>query len=96
LKVIKALRSNVIVPDLPDRSVFFFPNLTGNVDVAQLLRERGASWELLDKTGSTALHWAVDGANLDMIRWMLQDGCRVDIKDETSGERMMHMQGQYS
>jgi len=55
-----------------------------------LLRQRGANWELLDKTGSTALHWAVDGANLDMIRWMLQDGCRVDIKDETSGERMVY------
>lgn len=74
----------------------FFPNPTGNVEVAQLLRQRGANWELLDKTGSTALHWAVDGANLDMIRWMLQDGCRVDIKDETSGERMVYVQGQCS
>ena len=55
------------------------------MEVAQLLREQNASWDVLDKTGSTALHWAVDGANLDMIRWMLQDGCRVDVKDETSG-----------
>ena len=73
-----------------------FPNLTGNVEIAQLLRQCGASWDLLDKTGSTALHWAVDGANLDMIRWMLQDGCRVDIKDETSGECLLYMQGQCS
>lgn len=59
--------------------------LTGHIEVAKLLRRYNASWDLVDKTGSTALHWAVDGANLDMIRWMLQDGCRVDIKDETSG-----------
>ena len=59
---------------------------TGNVEVAQLLRKHGGNWDLLDKTGSTALHWAVDGANLDMIRWMLQDGCKVDVKDETSGD----------
>ena len=77
-------------------TLFFFSNSTGNVDVAQLLRQHGAKWDLLDKTGSTALHWAVDGANLDMIRWMLQDGCRVDIKDETSGERIVCMQRQCS
>ena len=59
---------------------------TGHLEVVQLLRQHNASWDLLDKTGSTALHWAVDGANLDMIRWMLQDGCRVDVKDETSGD----------
>lgn len=59
--------------------------LIGHIEVAKLLRQYNASWDLVDKTGSTALHWAVDGANLDMIRWMLQDGCRVDIKDETSG-----------
>ena len=40
----------------------------------------------MNRTGSTALHWAVDGANLDMIRWMLQVGFRVDVKDETSGD----------
>ena len=74
----------------------FFSNSAGNVDVAQLLRQHGANWDLLDKTGSTALHWAVDGANMDMIRWMLQDGCRVDIKDETSGQRMVYMLRQCS
>ena len=39
----------------------------------------------MERTGSAALYWAVDGANLDVIRWMLQDGYRVDVKDETSG-----------
>ena len=53
--------------------------------MVKLLREKGASWEPRDKTGSTALHWAVDSANLDVVRWMLQDGCRVNVKDETSG-----------
>ena len=53
------------------------------MEVAQLLKQHKADWDSVDRTGSTALHWAVDGANLDMIRWMLQDGCRVDGKDET-------------
>ena len=56
------------------------------MEVAQLLKQHKADWDLVDRTCSTALHWAVDGANLDMIRWMLQDGCRVDVKDETSGD----------
>ena len=56
------------------------------MEVAQLLKQHKADWDLVDRTGSTALHWAVDEANLDMIRWMLQDGCRVDVKDETSGD----------
>ena len=56
------------------------------MEVAQLLKQHKADWDSVDRTGSTALHWAVDGANLDMIRWMLQDGCRVDVKDETSGD----------
>ena len=53
------------------------------MEVAQLLKQHKADWDSVDRTGPTALHWAVDGANLDMIRWMLQDGCRVDVKDET-------------
>ena len=56
------------------------------MEVAQLLKQHKADWDLGHRTGSTALHWAVDGANLDMIRWMLQDGCRVDVKDGTSGD----------
>ena len=65
---------------------FLLLHFTGNLEVAQLLRQHNGSWDLLDRTGSMALHWAVDGANLDVIRWMLQDGCRVDVKDETSGK----------
>ena len=57
----------------------------GNTEVAKLLRQHNACWNLVDKTGSTALHWAVDGANMDVIRWILQDGCPVDVKDKTSG-----------
>lgn len=51
-----------------------------------MLRQHNAYWDVVDRTGSTALHWAADGANLDVIRWMLQNGCSVDIKDETSGK----------
>lgn len=59
---------------------------SGHLEVAKLLRTEGALWDTVDKTGSMALHWAVDGANLDVIRWMLSDGCPVDVKDSTSGK----------
>ena len=34
-----------------------------------------------DKGGSTPLHWAMDGGNLDLIKWMLKDGADVAATD---------------
>ncbi|XP_008104963.2 fibronectin type 3 and ankyrin repeat domains protein 1 isoform X2 [Anolis carolinensis] len=53
----------------------------GNLDIAQYLRSKGASWQARDLGGCTAMHWAADGGHCDVIEWMIQDGCEVDPKD---------------
>lgn len=49
----------------------------GKLEMVKLLREKGAVWESSDNNGSTPLHLAVDGGNVDLIRWMIKDGCPV-------------------
>ncbi|KAH0623660.1 hypothetical protein JD844_006669 [Phrynosoma platyrhinos] len=53
----------------------------GRLDIAQYLRSKGASWLARDLGGCTAMHWAADGGHIDVIEWMIQDGCEVDPKD---------------
>ncbi|CAI9620896.1 unnamed protein product, partial [Staurois parvus] len=54
---------------------------SGHLDVVQYLRTQGASWENQDKSGCTAMHWAVDGGHVKLIQWMINDGCEVDTRD---------------
>ena len=58
-----------------------------------MLEKHGASLKDQDYSGSTALHWAVDGGNIEVVRWLLKNGCLIDVKDYTSGEIMRNQQG---
>jgi len=58
---------------------------SGESSCVKLLRQHGASWLCCDKSGSTPLHCAVDSDNVELVKWMLKDGCQVDIQDLTSG-----------
>ena len=49
----------------------------GHLGVVKQLRSYGATWEKRDRGGSMALHWAVDGGNTELIKWMIQDGAKV-------------------
>lgn len=51
----------------------------GHLDVVEQLRASGAVYDHQDKGGSTALHWAVDGGHLKMVKWMIKDGAPVGI-----------------
>uniref|UniRef100_A0A8D0H9V3 Fibronectin type III and ankyrin repeat domains 1 n=1 Tax=Sphenodon punctatus TaxID=8508 RepID=A0A8D0H9V3_SPHPU len=57
----------------------------GHLDIVKFLRANGASWEARDRGGCTAMHWAVDGGHCDVIAWMINDGCKVDVKDACLG-----------
>jgi len=46
----------------------------GKIGAVRELRRMGASYELQDKNGNTALHWACIGKNVELIEWMLTDG----------------------
>ena len=51
-----------------------------------MLAKHGATLDSRDYSGSTALHWAVDGGHIEVVRWLLNKGSVVDVKDYTSGE----------
>ena len=53
----------------------------GKLDIIKELRYHKANYDLQDKGGSTALHWAVDGKRHELIEWMLDDGAKVDACD---------------
>lgn len=48
--------------------------ITRQMNITQLLLDRGVDINKPDVTGRTALHWAVDNAELDMIRLLLVKG----------------------
>ena len=45
----------------------------GHLNVVQLLKEHGARYDVRDKGGSMALHWAVDGGQEDMVAYLIRD-----------------------
>ncbi|XP_071947978.1 uncharacterized protein [Antedon mediterranea] len=57
----------------------------GHLDVVKILRQHGAKWTVADKGGSTAIHWAVDGGNTELLRWMIRDGADVSARESVSG-----------
>ena len=57
----------------------------GKLNIVKLLRLKNASYELRDKSGMQAVHYAVDGGNADTLEWMLQDGADVNARDYSNG-----------
>ena len=53
----------------------------GKLEIVKELRHYNARYDLVDRGGSSALHWAVDGKRLDLIEWMLDDGASLDASD---------------
>jgi len=49
----------------------------GNMSAVRELRRLGASYELRDNSGSTALHWASLSKNPNVVDWMAGDGADV-------------------
>ena len=52
---------------------------TGNQEIATKLRLAGMSWNDHDKSGSTALHYAVDSCDRLFVQWVIEDGANVNI-----------------
>lgn len=57
----------------------------GRLDMVKELRRNGALYEIKDKSGCQAIHYAVDGGNIPTLEWMLYDGADVNVRDEMDG-----------
>ncbi|CAF0868090.1 unnamed protein product [Brachionus calyciflorus] len=57
----------------------------GKLEFVKELRACNASYDFVDKTGMTVVHYAVDGGNLDVLQWILYDGADVNKKDTSNG-----------
>ena len=57
----------------------------GKLNIVKLLRQKSASYDLKDKSGMSAIHYAVDGGNADTLEWILQDGADVNARDYSNG-----------
>ncbi len=53
-------------------SSLMLASFSGKADCVKLLTEYGAQYDLTDKGGTLALHWAIDGSSLELIDFMLQ------------------------
>ena len=54
---------------------------SGKLESVKELVHHGAKYNIRDKGGSTALHWAMDGKKTDLIEWMLDDKADVSATD---------------
>jgi len=61
----------------------------GKLATVQELRRLGASYEVCDKSGSTALHWASLSKNPQLVDWMLQDGADVSATNDLGRTPLM-------
>ena len=57
----------------------------GKLDMVKILRRQGASYDIKDKSGCQAIHYVVDGGNIQTLEWMLFDGADVNAKDSILG-----------
>ncbi|WAR22336.1 FANK1-like protein [Mya arenaria] len=58
---------------------------SGQLDSIKVLRANGARYNDFDRGGSAPIHWAVDGGNVKLLDWMIQDGADVNLRDLNCG-----------
>ena len=51
------------------------------LEVVKELKFHGADMTIKDKGGSTALHWAMDSHNTEVIEWLLDQGADIEATD---------------
>jgi hypothetical protein len=56
--------------------------LFGLVETAQILCEAKADINAPTKTGETPLHLSAEKGKLEMVKYLLQQGAKVDIRDK--------------
>ena len=57
----------------------------GNLNIVMFLRQHQASYDIKDRSGMMAIHYAVDGGDPTTLEWMIADGADVNSKDDVNG-----------
>ena len=63
----------------------------GKLDPVRELRRLGASYDLRDNGGSTALHWACISKNPQLVEWMVVDGANVSATNHLGRTPLMQL-----
>ncbi len=63
--------------------------------VKTLIKFHDARLDLQDRGGSTALHWAIDGGNLELIDWMLDNKANIKATDYNGWTPLLRV-GEYT
>lgn len=67
------------------RTALMMAAFFGKLSLVKLLKHFHASYNLRDNSGMTALHYAIDGGDIDTINYMLQTGADVNAVDIQNG-----------
>ncbi|XP_078424344.1 death-associated protein kinase 1 isoform X2 [Cetorhinus maximus] len=66
----------------------------GNVQILNLLIQKGAKIDVQDKSGSNALYWAARHGHTETLKFLLQKECPLNVQDK-SGETALHVAARY-
>nr|XP_033783558.1 death-associated protein kinase 1 [Geotrypetes seraphini] len=66
----------------------------GNIQMLELLIQRGARIDVQDKAGSNAIYWASRHGHVETLRFLHRKQCPLDVKDK-SGETALHVAARY-
>jgi len=71
------------------RTALMVAAFSGNHEAVKTLRLFEASYDLYDSSHLTAVHWAVDSGNMDLMEYILADGANIECAD-TQGWTPLH------
>lgn len=86
--VVQLLVSKGAQPDLVDQgglTSLHWAALFGLTDTAKILMDAKSDINAQTKTGETPLHLAAEKGKIELVKYLLECGCKTDIRDKGAG-----------